>query len=175
MLLQQVKKKFGEVRNIHGVNIRRNESLNLNWYLYVSDIETWVIHGHISFDKTPGMLPPKSCLKVTVWKSADYLKGNGHPEVIKTMTYSLGRVRVSKKYQYWLIIDRIDEYNLYPIFYLTATLNVGWCSVEKYPSKKGSVWRKGDYTMKKRKNLYLEARHNDYGENDLKLTYQKWK
>ena len=79
---------------------------------------------------------------------------------------------MSSKYQYWLIIDRIHETKLFPGFYLTAALNVGWCGKQKKGgSRMGNVWKKGDYRMEKRARLYLEPNYHDYGHNDLVLKY----
>merc|ERR1719494_159849 len=138
-----------------GKNLKYTKFMKKHCCAFCTDpnIDTWVIHGHIHFDKTPGVLPPNSCLQVTLWKSrrpATFTR-NKKPVAVETMKYNLEGVKVSDKYQYWFIIDRIHESMLFPRFYLTAALNVGWCGKQKgRVTKMGNVWRKGDYRMEKR-------------------------
>ena len=68
-------------------------------------------------------------------------------------------------YEYNMLIKSVPETELWKRTYVTAVLNVGWCSKQKRGRR---ATKKGDYKSKKQSKVFFEANYDDY-EADIEL------
>ena len=118
-----------------------------------------MIHGTVSIDGSPE-IPKGSCLITTLLKKPKIYR-RSKVQVVKAITIT--DLADSKSIKYSFEIPAVSEYDMHPITYLTAVLNMGYCS--KDGATRAEI---GDY-MEKRKNVYFEKDWFDY-EYDLELT-----
>ena len=118
------------------------------------------IHGKLTFNKSPGKLPEKSCLRISFQDTglADTSSVSYKEDVL-----DLSGVEIGNVYEYKLMSRRPQRTFGFSV---SATLNVGWC-----PDKDSKQWLKNkDFLTDTMFNVELKPDSINY-EKDLNLVY----
>eukprot|EP00795_Rhopilema_esculentum_P016580 gene16580-8004_t len=118
------------------------------------------IHGKLKFNKSPGKLPKKSCLRISFQDTglADTSSVSYKEDVL-----DLSGVEIGNVYEYKLMSRRPQRTFGFSV---SATLNVGWC-----PDKDSKQWLKNkDFLTDTMFNVKLKPDSVNY-EKDLNLVY----
>ena len=121
-----------------------------------------IIRGKIAFKKKPGILPPKSCLRLE-------FKDTGMADVssvlYKEESIDVSGVDLSNGYQYKLKTKKPKL--LHSSYSVSAVLNVGWCA-----KSSSSKWiQKKDYLTDTAFDVDLSKSGKNEYERDLFLVW----
>ena len=114
------------------------------------------IHGKVSFKKSPGQLPPKSCLRVVF---EDVSIQDDASVVYKTEEFNVSSSSIDSHFEYKFSSKRPKHHHEF--YAVSAVLNVGWC-----PDPDSESWIR-DFDFLSDTTIYVPISENttDYEVN----------